>query len=240
MRRAYIFLFLFTGIFIVTGCRVETVGDPNRPIKIEAHITIDIRQVKETVSSIEDMVSGKQPAKAEPDKNSKNLAPLEKTCNKTNNRDVNTVDRSLFGSIQLERRFVRNFGIFDRFNNILSVIRKNFLTGLIEYAYAQDEVQAAIESRKARYQTIKDYKRQGLIGENNKGYLIAFSEDSAVKNLVEQENKDRLIIYKSIVEQKGYPRDAISQIEDVSAQEQRDRAESGEKIQLENGEWITK
>ncbi len=184
MKRLYAGLFLLTGILAISGCRVETVGDPNRPIKIEAHITIDIRQVKETVSSIEDMVSGKQPVKAAPDKNSKSL--------------------------------------------------------LVEYAYAQDEVQAAIESRKARYQTIKDYKRQGLIGENNKGYLTAFSEDSTVKNLVEQENRDRIIIYKSIVEQKGYPKDAISQIEDVSAQEQRDRAEAGEKIQLKSGEWTTK
>ncbi len=184
MKVLYVFLLLIVCTLVISGCRVETVGDPNRPIKIEAHITIDIRQVKDTVSSIEDMVSGKQPVKAAPDKNSKSL--------------------------------------------------------LAEYAYAQDEVQSAIESRKARYQAIKDHKRQGLIGENNKGYLTAFSEDSAVKNLVEQENRDRLIIYKSIVEQKGYPKDAISQIEEVSAQEQRDRAETGEKIQQPSGEWTVK
>lgn len=183
MRRIFAGLLLICGALILWGCRIETVGDPNRPIKIEAHITIDIRQVKDTVSSIEDMVSGKQPVKAEPDKNSRIL---------------------------------------------------------VEYAYAQDEVQSAIESRKARYQALKDYKKQGLIGENNRGYLTAFSEDGAVKGTIEQENRDRLIIYKSIVEQKGYPKDAISQIEEVSAQEQRDRSEAGEKIQQPSGEWTNK
>jgi len=49
------------GAFVV-GCRVETVGDPDKPIKIEAHITVDIRQLKDTAVDIEDMVSGDKPA----------------------------------------------------------------------------------------------------------------------------------------------------------------------------------
>jgi len=48
-------LFFLSGM----GCRATVAGDPERPIKIEAHITIDLRQVKETATSIEDMVSGK-------------------------------------------------------------------------------------------------------------------------------------------------------------------------------------
>ncbi len=54
------------GVAILTalglmGCRATVAGDPERPIKIEAHITIDVRQVKETARSIEDMVSGQAP-----------------------------------------------------------------------------------------------------------------------------------------------------------------------------------
>lgn len=49
----------------IAGCspkvRVETVGDPNKPIKIEAHITIDIRQIKTDLSNIEDRISQKKP-----------------------------------------------------------------------------------------------------------------------------------------------------------------------------------
>ncbi len=43
----------------LAGCTVKAVGDPNRPITINAHITIDINGLQKTASSIEDMVSGK-------------------------------------------------------------------------------------------------------------------------------------------------------------------------------------
>lgn len=39
------------------GCTVKAVGDPNRPITINAHITIDIKGLQKTASSIEDMVA---------------------------------------------------------------------------------------------------------------------------------------------------------------------------------------
>ena len=44
-----------------SGCTVKAVGDPNRPITINAHITIDIRGMQNTASSIEDYVSGEKP-----------------------------------------------------------------------------------------------------------------------------------------------------------------------------------
>ena len=49
------------GILGLAACRATVAGDPNRPIKIEAHITVDVRQVKEAATSIEDMVSGTRP-----------------------------------------------------------------------------------------------------------------------------------------------------------------------------------
>jgi hypothetical protein len=44
----------------LTGCTVKAVGDPNRPITINAHITIDIKGLQKTASGIEDFVSGEQ------------------------------------------------------------------------------------------------------------------------------------------------------------------------------------
>ena len=43
---------------LMYGCTVKAVGDPNRPITINAHITIDVKGLKETASGIEDYVSG--------------------------------------------------------------------------------------------------------------------------------------------------------------------------------------
>ena len=45
---------------LLCACTVKAVGDPKRPITIEAHVTIDIKGLKDTASNIEDYVSGKQ------------------------------------------------------------------------------------------------------------------------------------------------------------------------------------
>jgi hypothetical protein len=51
-------LFLMViGLVAMSGCTVKAVGDPNRPITINAHITLDIKGLKDTASDIEDYVS---------------------------------------------------------------------------------------------------------------------------------------------------------------------------------------
>lgn len=54
------FLFIPLSIFLLlpfAGCTVKAVGDPNRPITINANIVVDIRGLKKTAVGIEDMVS---------------------------------------------------------------------------------------------------------------------------------------------------------------------------------------
>lgn len=60
-QRREIFGTILCGVLLwggFAGCTVKAVGDPNRPITINAHITIDIKGLQQTASSIEDMVSG--------------------------------------------------------------------------------------------------------------------------------------------------------------------------------------
>ena len=52
-----------------SGCTVKAVGDPNRPITINAHITLDIKGLKETATNIEDYVSGEKSKEQLPVKN---------------------------------------------------------------------------------------------------------------------------------------------------------------------------
>ena len=47
-------------LFLISGCTVKAVGDPNRPITINAHITVDIKGLKDSASNIEDFVSGEK------------------------------------------------------------------------------------------------------------------------------------------------------------------------------------
>ena len=55
---------ILLGIFVLTvmsaGCTVKAVGDPNRPITINAHITVDVKGLQNTAMGIEDYVSGKK------------------------------------------------------------------------------------------------------------------------------------------------------------------------------------
>lgn len=48
------FLFIAAAL---AGCTVKAVGDPNRPITINANVVVDIRGLKQTASGIEDMVA---------------------------------------------------------------------------------------------------------------------------------------------------------------------------------------
>lgn len=50
----------FLCVFVLAGCTVKAVGDPNRPITINAHITVDVKGLKDTAVNIEDFVSGKE------------------------------------------------------------------------------------------------------------------------------------------------------------------------------------
>ncbi len=57
-RTIFLFGILALGLWTAAGCTVKAVGDPNRPITINAHITLDIKGLERTAGSIEDYVSG--------------------------------------------------------------------------------------------------------------------------------------------------------------------------------------
>jgi uncharacterized protein len=100
------------------------------------------------------------------------------------------------------------------------------------------EVKAALDGRRGRFDELKALKAQGAIGENNKGYVEALKSEG--QSVVDAENRDRRFIYTTIVAQNGLPADALSTVEAVFAQVQRDKASSGDKIQDASGSWTTK
>ena len=100
-------------------------------------------------------------------------------------------------------------------------------------------VQAALDGRRDRFETLSGLKKKGLIGENNQGYVEVLVKGEGAEDLVEAENKDRQVIYQTIADQNGL-KDELSTIEKVFAEVQRDKAQPGEKIQNEDGSWVTK
>lgn len=48
---------MLLAVIAISGCTVKAVGDPNRPITINANVVVDIRGLKQTATNIEDMVA---------------------------------------------------------------------------------------------------------------------------------------------------------------------------------------
>ena len=101
------------------------------------------------------------------------------------------------------------------------------------------EVKAALDARKGHFDEIKQLKAEGVLGENNRGYLEVLKNENDAQTLADSENKDRKFIYQTIEEQNNLS-DALGTIEKVFAQVQRDKASTGDKIQTESGEWVSK
>jgi hypothetical protein len=59
MKPMYFFITAFILSPLLAGCTVKAVGDPNRPITINANVVVDIRGLKQTANQIEDMVAKK-------------------------------------------------------------------------------------------------------------------------------------------------------------------------------------
>ncbi|HCG77272.1 MAG: hypothetical protein COZ37_03885 [bacterium (Candidatus Ratteibacteria) CG_4_10_14_3_um_filter_41_18] len=103
------------------------------------------------------------------------------------------------------------------------------------------EIEKALASRKARFPQIKEYKRQGVIGENNEGLLeIRGNAEIQVQRLVKEENKDRMTIYQTLVQQNNMSPGQLKVIQEQFAATRRKRAKKGEWIQLPDGDWTQK
>lgn len=98
-------------------------------------------------------------------------------------------------------------------------------------------VKSALDARKARFPELKELKMQGVVGENNRGYVEALGGGKKVAALVAAENVDRKQVYEAIVEQNDLPSGALETVEIVFARVQREKAEPGEKVQDVSGNW---
>jgi len=108
----------------------------------------------------------------------------------------------------------------------------------------------AIQNREFNKDDIDEFKRDGVVGENAKGFLeIRPNErlrtDPEYKRLVEQivaeENRDRQTIMDRIIaiNPSLQPKDQ-AQVQHVFAKLNQDSAKKNEWIQLPNGEWVRK
>jgi len=89
-----------------------------------------------------------------------------------------------------------------------------------------------------RLPTIVQMKTDGIVGENNKGYL-EFVPGAAKKmqNVVADENKDRETVYSAIAKQQKTTTELVGERRAIQIAE---KAASGEWLQDQSGKWYKK
>jgi hypothetical protein len=97
-----------------------------------------------------------------------------------------------------------------------------------------DDIKARMKNR---LPVIKKLKSQGIVGEDNAGFLQFVGDKKASADVVAAENKDRLTVYKAIAKQQGTTAELVGKRRALQISK---RAESGEWVQDAGGNWIQK
>lgn len=97
---------------------------------------------------------------------------------------------------------------------------------------------ASIKERmKARLPIIATLKADGIIGEDNKGYLGFVTEKRAEKELIAAENEDRKKIYLHFAKQQNTTVDVV---EKIQAKRKAEKTKAGQFYQAPDGNWVQK
>lgn len=100
----------------------------------------------------------------------------------------------------------------------------------IKEVYAAGDLDAAVAGRKSRLGKIEQFSSQGYIGEDRGGYVQVMNQNvpsnlkGEISALVDQENRDRRIIYESIAQKNGA---AVSETGKVFFEDHYKRAPAG-------------
>jgi uncharacterized protein YdbL (DUF1318 family) len=97
-----------------------------------------------------------------------------------------------------------------------------------------DDIKARMKSR---LPTITQLKSEGVIGEDNKGYVDFVSSTRKQVSLVKAENTDRKKVYSAIARQQETSAQLVGE---RRAKQIAERAKSGEWLQDESGKWYKK
>ena len=120
-------------------------------------------------------------------------------------------------------------------NTLIAILPVFILGILITNAYSSAK---AIKQRMIeRLPVIKSLKDQGIIGENNKGYLEFVGQKKEKAEVIKAENKDRKLVYGAIAKQQGTTVEVVGQHRVVQIA---NKAQPGEWLQDANGKWYQK
>ncbi|MDJ0784134.1 MAG: YdbL family protein [Desulfosarcinaceae bacterium] len=120
-----------------------------------------------------------------------------------------------------------------RSNLMLCLLTTSLVFSFVTAAWAQD-----IKSRmRSRLPDIVALKAEGVIGENNQGYLTILKAPTDKKALIAAENKDRRTVYNAIAKKQGTTPALVGQRRALQIAK---KADPGTMIQGEDGQWRAK
>lgn len=99
---------------------------------------------------------------------------------------------------------------------------------------AADGIKERMAARLPEIVTLKD---QGIIGEDNKGYVQFVGAVREKAGVVQAENADRVQVYQAIAQQQGTTVDLVGQ---RRSQQIKDIAQPGHWLQDDKGSWYKK
>ncbi|HJO92757.1 MAG TPA: YdbL family protein [Victivallales bacterium] len=112
-----------------------------------------------------------------------------------------------------------------------------FLTVLSTLFTINIKADSITTKMKARLPEIVKLKQQEIVGENNQGYLEFRKPDPEGKKLIDQENKDRKIIYKIIAKNQNT---TVAKVGKLRAKQIADKSAKGYWLQNPAGKWYQK
>lgn len=108
----------------------------------------------------------------------------------------------------------------------------------------------AMQRQEFNRDDIQGFKQSGVAGEGKDGLLVFFDNEKTksdpqhktfVQAIIAEENQDRLtILNRTIATNEAFAEGDLPKVQEIFASLNRDHAEAGEKIQLENGTWTVK
>lgn len=118
---------------------------------------------------------------------------------------------------------------------IIAIIPVFILGILVTNAYSSSK---AIKQRMIeRLPVIKSLKDQGLVGENNKGYLEFVGQKKDKADVIKAENNDRKLVYGAIAKQQGTTVEVVGKHRAIQIA---NKARPGEWLQDATGKWYKK
>jgi len=183
-------------------------------LAVTVNVTFPQDKIDSAASNIEDLVGGGKTAPADPTKKTPPAAPPGRG-----------------GAVSRAPRWVSLFGP--------AVAEAQ----VPELKTRTPEVMAAIESRRARFAELETAEAKGCVGETNRGLVEARPGAGCPANLgplAAAENKDRMFIYQTLVQQNNMPPGDIVRVQAGFAKARREKAPAGTWIQDEAGRWTRK